>query len=778
MKTDTERERRRRKGQTLAEFALTLPILLLLMFGIIEFGRIFQAWVTLQNAARAAARYASTGQFYDKYQMNFNKQSDPDSLIPCVYDDEYSGDQRGTQDTHQPNGADPNGYTVKVYRGGLESLFATWNDGRNCNPADDSHQDMRKDMARILSIMEEARRGASGLALEENSLHIPADSKVVEGQPWYEVWKRPYPRSDQRAWFHVMICSSRPMLNAAEGSTSFRRIATDTGSVPVTSRFVTYVGDSAIRDNADVDLNPQPEPPGCLLNEKLPETFITNFGMLDNAGIPWMDPGGPGDSVTVIVTFNHPLVTPIGLAPYIQMQARRTAIVESFRAARAVGAINNPGAGIPQFDTPTFTPSFTPSITPIPSETPRNTAMPTATPTSTPRTAFDCDRIDASGLVIQNNTVMVDLSNDNDMATVLTRVIFHWRPVAGWPDMYVSDMGINGLPHWHGRDNNSPTDTNADPSDPPFAQTDERERTIAANDVVTWGALFSNGPNRMQSYTSIYDYGGTQFYFLNPLDGTQCIKTLNQPTPTPSPEGGTSAPPSPTRTPDCASADLRVRFVRFEQFGIVVLEVVNDRNQVAPFTDFTIRWKQVAPGVLTLARVNVFATNGSPGSVLVWQSGSPTQDSTPPTSGKTEGTWVQNYTFSPNSVTRLYIDFDGISSRLDTIGMSPVDLNGSEFIIGCGTTGSGGSGGGGGTNPSGRIILDQVPTPRPTNTPGPSNTPAPTFTPSKVPTKGPNTATPTPGPTKVPTNTPPPTATNRPPTNTPIPTQGDMGDAD
>ena len=52
-----------RRGQTLVEFALTLPILLLLLFGVIEFGRIFQAWVTLQNAARAAARYAVTGQW-------------------------------------------------------------------------------------------------------------------------------------------------------------------------------------------------------------------------------------------------------------------------------------------------------------------------------------------------------------------------------------------------------------------------------------------------------------------------------------------------------------------------------------------------------------------------------------------------------------------------------------------------------------------------------------------------------------------------------------------
>ena len=54
---------RGRRGQTLVEFALTLPLLLLLLLGIIEFGRIFQAWVTLQNAARTAARYAVTGRY-------------------------------------------------------------------------------------------------------------------------------------------------------------------------------------------------------------------------------------------------------------------------------------------------------------------------------------------------------------------------------------------------------------------------------------------------------------------------------------------------------------------------------------------------------------------------------------------------------------------------------------------------------------------------------------------------------------------------------------------
>jgi Flp pilus assembly protein TadG len=47
------------KGQALVEMALVLPILLLLLFGIIEFGRILNAYIMVSNASREAARYYS-----------------------------------------------------------------------------------------------------------------------------------------------------------------------------------------------------------------------------------------------------------------------------------------------------------------------------------------------------------------------------------------------------------------------------------------------------------------------------------------------------------------------------------------------------------------------------------------------------------------------------------------------------------------------------------------------------------------------------------------------
>lgn len=47
---------RNERGQTMTEFALVLPILLVLLFGIIQFGIIFNNYVALTDAARAASR--------------------------------------------------------------------------------------------------------------------------------------------------------------------------------------------------------------------------------------------------------------------------------------------------------------------------------------------------------------------------------------------------------------------------------------------------------------------------------------------------------------------------------------------------------------------------------------------------------------------------------------------------------------------------------------------------------------------------------------------------
>lgn len=53
--------RRSSAGQSIAEFALVVPILLLLVFGIVEFGLIVKSWQVVTDAAREGARVAVVG---------------------------------------------------------------------------------------------------------------------------------------------------------------------------------------------------------------------------------------------------------------------------------------------------------------------------------------------------------------------------------------------------------------------------------------------------------------------------------------------------------------------------------------------------------------------------------------------------------------------------------------------------------------------------------------------------------------------------------------------
>ena len=58
MKLEPEK-RKSARGQGMVEFALTIPIVLILMLGIIEFGRLLFVYTSITSAGREAARYGS-----------------------------------------------------------------------------------------------------------------------------------------------------------------------------------------------------------------------------------------------------------------------------------------------------------------------------------------------------------------------------------------------------------------------------------------------------------------------------------------------------------------------------------------------------------------------------------------------------------------------------------------------------------------------------------------------------------------------------------------------
>jgi hypothetical protein len=95
------------RGQALAEFAIIIIFLLMLMFFIVDAARIGWAWVTVQGAARAGARYASTGQ---------SNCETPPNRLNCVIDTVYNYmDTLNLHDDPQAPWGTDNGYRIEVW---------------------------------------------------------------------------------------------------------------------------------------------------------------------------------------------------------------------------------------------------------------------------------------------------------------------------------------------------------------------------------------------------------------------------------------------------------------------------------------------------------------------------------------------------------------------------------------------------------------------------------------------------------------------------------------
>jgi hypothetical protein len=315
-------------AQGMVEFALVLPLLLILIFGIIEFGRIFQAWLSVQNSARFAIRYAVTGQYNTDYCDNaataeanndvFKKYLtfDISPIINPATADTYNGDP---QDCRIPldfaeslktiapfSGMDPNG-----------AALAVGNTIQNMT-------EVLQDYARLESIHDITRNDAFAIAADHDK---SKDGSIT---------------NTDKGYFQVIVLSSRVQ------DYCIHKLAIDWFAC------VTYSDPS--------------------------------LGKYWSAGPHgFEDPGGPGDSVQIGVDFNHPLITPFLMQawPFLQLTTIREARVEDFRSSKSVNIA-------PPLSMPSPTASLTPSITPTPTatSTPTFTPSPTATETFTPTNTY------------------------------------------------------------------------------------------------------------------------------------------------------------------------------------------------------------------------------------------------------------------------------------------------------------------------------------------------------------------------------------------------------
>lgn len=69
------------RGQSLVEFVLVLPIFLILLFGIVDFGMGLRAYITLTNATREGARVGAVGELAGTYPADCNADPSDDATV-------------------------------------------------------------------------------------------------------------------------------------------------------------------------------------------------------------------------------------------------------------------------------------------------------------------------------------------------------------------------------------------------------------------------------------------------------------------------------------------------------------------------------------------------------------------------------------------------------------------------------------------------------------------------------------------------------------------------
>jgi hypothetical protein len=310
----------RSTAQGMVEFALALPILLLLVFGIIEFGRLLQAWLALQNGARFAVRFAVTGAYDNQYCTQAG------TVLGLTSEDLLDG----TIDCKVP------------YR-----YVSGVNAGQIVPNAEDETNALQ-DWARLPSIRDSAMAGSTGIALDPstsisgdypnymaNAYATAAISQDYRGDPSHP------------GYFGFSTCSNRVLDDNSQ-----------------------YMW------NPTVPLYHTP-PSGNLNNDRYPDYCQ----LTDTSGNPVRyidDAGGPGDRVRVILTYRHTLITPFLSSwwPTLRLTAQREGIVEKFRNSAVVGL----SAAIANVATYTPTPTVTDTITLTPTKTVTTTPTTTLTP--------------------------------------------------------------------------------------------------------------------------------------------------------------------------------------------------------------------------------------------------------------------------------------------------------------------------------------------------------------------------------------------------------------
>src|ERR1051326_2933900 len=80
---------KRKRGAALVEFTIVLPLLMLLLLGVMEFGMIMHDFLTLAHSVREGVRSAAIGNSVDQVRQQFHRAALPaltDSMVHIRYE--------------------------------------------------------------------------------------------------------------------------------------------------------------------------------------------------------------------------------------------------------------------------------------------------------------------------------------------------------------------------------------------------------------------------------------------------------------------------------------------------------------------------------------------------------------------------------------------------------------------------------------------------------------------------------------------------------------------
>ena len=155
------------RAQGIVEFALVLPLTLFVVFGVIEFARVFQAWLSVQNGARFGVRYAVTGQYDAAYCADAVTDPGIVALYPNIAAEDNAD---GSLDCQVPR---------------------EWSPGNPILNWDNKTQAL-VDFARLPSIRDVAYQGAVAILQDDT---VDTTDPSLERNP---------------GWLKISVCSTRP----------------------------------------------------------------------------------------------------------------------------------------------------------------------------------------------------------------------------------------------------------------------------------------------------------------------------------------------------------------------------------------------------------------------------------------------------------------------------------------------------------------------------------------------------------------------------------------